>query len=101
MVGGQPGMLARAERELGVASWAVSFEKSRYDFPIDEITAPPGTGPVRRLTRRWGLLWRALSRFDVVHFNFGRTISPQRSFEPPNGNPLRRFSSAFTWACSS
>jgi glycosyltransferase involved in cell wall biosynthesis len=91
MVGGQPGMLARAERELGARSWAVSFEKSRYDYPIDEITSPPGTSSVCRIARRWALLWRALAKFDVIHFNFGRTISPQRSFEPPNDNPIRRF----------
>jgi hypothetical protein len=89
MVGGLAGTLARAQRELGVESWAVSFEKSKYNYPIDEILSPPGTVPIKRITRRWGLLWRALSRFDVVHFNFGRTISPQRSFEPTSRNPLR------------
>lgn len=90
MVGGQPGMLARAERELGARSWAVSFEKSRYDYPIDEITSPPGTSSACRIARRWTLLWRALTRYDVVHFNFGRTISPQRSFEKAKSNPIRR-----------
>jgi glycosyltransferase involved in cell wall biosynthesis len=90
MVGGQPGILARAERELGAESWAVSFEKSRYDYPIDEIVSPPGTGPIRRFSRRWRLLWRALRRFDVVHFNFGRTITPERSFAPATGDPFRQ-----------
>jgi glycosyltransferase involved in cell wall biosynthesis len=40
------------------------------------------------------LLRRALRRFDVIHFNFGRTMMPDRTFESPNqgwvGRTLRR-----------
>lgn len=90
VVGGLAGTLAKAERALGAESWSVAFEPSPYGYPVDEVTAPPGTGRLTRLARRWGLLWRALTRFDVVHFNFGRTITPERAADR-GGNPLKRF----------
>jgi len=84
VVGGLPGSLAKAERSLGIESWAVTFDPSKYDYPIDEILSPVGTPGYRRVLRRWGLLWRALSKYDIIHFNFGRTITPERTFDPAN-----------------
>jgi glycosyltransferase involved in cell wall biosynthesis len=53
----------------------------------------PETGRLKREWKRWGLLRRALS-FDVIHFNFGRTIMPDRTTELPGrgrlGTLLRR-----------
>lgn len=83
VVGGMAGELARAERALGVESWAVAFENSVYDYPIDEVLYTPSTGRLKREWQRWGLLRRALTQFDVVHFNFGRTILPDRTTELP------------------
>jgi hypothetical protein len=94
VVGGMAAELARAERALGAESWAVAFEPSIYDYPIDEVLYPPGIGRLRREWRRWGLLRRAMTRFDVIHFNFGRTLMPDRTFEIPNqglaGRAIRR-----------
>lgn len=89
VVGGLPGSLAKAERGLGIHSWAAAFDPSKYDYPIDEIISPAGTPGYQRLIRRWGLLWRALTRFDVVHFNFGRTITPERTEDPANNSGIR------------
>jgi glycosyltransferase involved in cell wall biosynthesis len=82
------GELARAERALGVESWAVAFENSVYEYPIDEVLYTPSTGRLKREWKRWGLLRRALTRFDVVHFNFGRTILPDRTTELPGRGRL-------------
>jgi len=93
-VGGQPGELARAERALGAESWAVAFEPSVYQYAIDEVLCPSATGRLSREWRRWGLLRRAMTRFDVIHFNFGRTLMPDRRFESPRsgwaGRAIRR-----------
>jgi glycosyltransferase involved in cell wall biosynthesis len=88
VVGGMPGELARAERALGAASWAVAFENSVYQYPIDEVLYTPSTGRFKREWKRWGLLRRALTQFDVVHFNFGRTILPDRTTELPGRGRL-------------
>jgi hypothetical protein len=47
-----------------------------YGYAVDEVLAPPGTGRLRREARRWGLLRRALRDFDVVHLNFGSSLTP-------------------------
>jgi glycosyltransferase involved in cell wall biosynthesis len=91
LVGGLPGELARAERALGAESWAVAFEPSVYEYAIDEVLYPTPTGRLTREWRRWGLLRRALTRFDVIHFNFGRTIMPDRTFDPPGQGRVGRF----------
>jgi len=78
-VGNHPQGLARAERRLGVASWCVDVDRPWLDYPIDEALAPPTTHGVGVELRRWRLLLRALRDYDVVHFNFGRSLLPART----------------------
>ncbi len=81
VVGGHAPQLARAERAAGCDSWAVSLRESRYAYDVDETLA--SAGRLGREWNRWRLLWRALSRFDVVHFNFGSSIFGRRTFDLP------------------
>jgi len=80
-VAGHPPGLARAERELGLASRSVVFHPSAFRYPVDEVLCPPTAGPtakaVWRELHRFRLLWKALREADVVHFNFGETTMPQ------------------------
>jgi glycosyltransferase involved in cell wall biosynthesis len=67
--------LARAEREVGLASTSVAFASSPSALDADETVF----GDRRRLDRelrRWRLLLRAATAFDVVHFNFGLSLMP-------------------------
>jgi glycosyltransferase involved in cell wall biosynthesis len=77
-VGGNPQGLARAERELGLESVSVVFAPGPYAYEADEVLAEPGVGRLRYSLRRARLLARALGQFDVIHFNFGRTLMPAR-----------------------
>lgn len=77
-VGGHAAGLVAAERELGLESTTLVFEPSEFGFPVDEIVWAPGDRPLVSELKRWRLLFRALRDFDVVHFNFGSTIAPQR-----------------------
>ncbi|HYN27203.1 MAG TPA: glycosyltransferase family 1 protein [Burkholderiales bacterium] len=74
LVGGNSAQLAKSERALGLDSWAVSFRRSPYGYPCDEVLWPDSMPGVMRELGRWSLLWRALNDFDVVHFNFGTPI---------------------------
>lgn len=76
MVGGNPQGLARAERRLGLDSWAVAFSRSFMDYETDEVLCENGENALLCQIKRWGLLWRAVRHFDIVHFNFGRSIMP-------------------------
>jgi hypothetical protein len=74
-VGGQAAGLARAERELGLESVAVALDPSPFGYEMDEVLRR-SPGRFGNELARWRLLWRAMRDFDVVHFNFGRTIAP-------------------------
>lgn len=75
-VGGQAAGLARAERALGLDSFAVSLERSPYGYRMDEVVRRPFQSRPAFELARLRLLARALRDFDVVHFNFGSTILP-------------------------
>lgn len=88
LVGSNPSQLARSERKLGLASWAVAFEQNYINDDCDEVLWRAGDGVAAREFKRWKLLYRALSSFDVVHFNFGRSILPE-SIDPEPGTASR------------
>jgi len=76
-------MLARAEREIGLDSWAVSFRPSPFGYESDEVLWNNEDSMPIREVKRWQLLWRALRYFDVVSFNFGQSIMPHRILTNP------------------
>jgi glycosyltransferase involved in cell wall biosynthesis len=78
MTGGNPQGLARAERQLGLNSWAVAFSQTHFAYTSDEILWKENDSYLLREVRRWKLLRRAIHRFDVIHFNFGSSILPSR-----------------------
>ncbi len=78
MTGGNPQGLARAERKLGLKSWAVAFSKTHFAYSSDEILWPNGQNYLRREIQRWHLFYRAMRHFDIIHFNFGSSILPSR-----------------------
>ncbi len=80
--------LARAERALGLESTCVAFEESPYHFPADEFLWSESDGHFSREFKRWKLLYRAIREFDVIHFNYGHSIMPQRI--PVDHPELRR-----------
>ena len=74
---GQAGMLAKAERRLGLDSSSVSIEPAAYGFSIDHAWNPfrlRALSMVAKELMRWPLLIRAVMSADVVHYNFGQTI---------------------------
>lgn len=77
MVGGHPQGLARGECALGLKSRSVVFRSSKFEYPTDETLWRHDDSLITREWKRWGLLGRALRHFDVVHFNFGRTLAPE------------------------
>ena len=74
-VGGHPGGLARAERELGLDSVSVSLSQHPFGHGVDEVLGRPGDGAAQRYSNRARLLFRMCS-VDVVHFNFGEPLLP-------------------------
>jgi glycosyltransferase involved in cell wall biosynthesis len=93
LVGGHAAGLAVAERAIGLDSRCVAFQASPYGYPHDETLWNAGDPVLRRELARWRLLARAVSSYDVVHFNFGATLMPEPADErPPPAGPVRRLS---------
>lgn len=75
-VGGHAPGLARAERELGIDSVSVALRASPFAYAVDEVVGGPGVSRLAYERGRLRLLVRAFRYFDVIHFNFGRTLMP-------------------------
>lgn len=82
--------LAAAERELGVDSTTVVFRRSPYAYSVDEVIWDDGDLGRTQELKRWRFVARALRDFDVIHFNFGSTIAPQRPSTAGDGSPRNR-----------
>lgn len=76
-IAGNPQSLAEAERSLGLSSKAVAFERHRFGYHSDAFLFEPSDPPLVREKKRWGFLRAIPGEYDVVHFNFGRTVLPQ------------------------
>jgi len=72
-VGGHPGGLARAERELGLDSRSVSLFPHPFGYDVDEVLGRDGDGALRRYLNRARLLAR-MRAADVVHFRRGHVF---------------------------
>lgn len=87
LVGGHPGSLAKAERELGLDSRCIALRTHPFGYAADEILTQ---GNIMAMQfARWRLLCKALRSYDVIHFNFGQSIMPQRI--PVEPSPGSRF----------
>lgn len=76
LIGGNPFSIAKAERAIGLASHCIALRPHPFGYPADEILS--SGGQIATQIARWRLLVRALGDYDVVHFNFGQSIMPQR-----------------------
>lgn len=75
-VGGHPIGLARAERELGLDSEVVTFERDPFAFEVDRSYYREGVPVWRTAPTRLRFMAEAIGRYDVFHFNFGSTLLP-------------------------
>lgn len=74
-VGGHAYGLSRAERELGLRSDVAVFAPGPFAYGADiDLRAGAGEPIPLRLLRRARFLRRAVSDYDVFHFNFGHTL---------------------------
>lgn len=85
-VAGNPQGLARAERKLGLQSWAVSFYQSPFRYELDEVLWDDSSAVFKNEIKRWRLLCRALRNYDVIHFNSGTPILPKRIDPVPSAS---------------
>lgn len=92
IVGGHAGLLASAEREIGMQSTCVTFSRHPFAYRHDEVLWDQEHAVFANELKRLKLLWRAMTEFDIIHFNFGMSILPrQLDGAAPSGRSARRF----------
>jgi len=72
-IAGIAGVLAKAERELGVEAFAYCLPVPQFAYPVDRlITAPTSPGRMWEMAR---FAIREAWRVDVFHFHFGYSLT--------------------------
>ena len=62
------------ERELGAHSMSVVFQPSKFSYESDHILFKMNDRFVHRQIKTWRLIHYALRYFDIIHYNFGRSL---------------------------
>jgi hypothetical protein len=77
LTAGHSGILASAERRLGLNSKSVATKQNYLSYVVDEVLCSSSSIP-RQQFALWQLLLSAAASYDVVHYNAGTTILPHR-----------------------
>ncbi len=82
-IAGQPSILARALRDLGVDAWSLATNRTFAQYHPDENPPLDDRSPLPRYLGYAGLVAKHLGRHDVFHFHFGRTLVPPHNLDLP------------------
>ena len=85
--GGNPQGLARAERAVGLDSWSIVAQQNYFQYQADEVLLTQHESRLTLEVKRWQVLWRAWRDFDILHFNAGQSLMPQRVLSKPQRFP--------------
>ena len=75
-IGGGPQSLASAQRELGLDSVSVVYQKNQLGFSSDEVLFHEEDTDFYKFFQVLSLLLRALKTFDIIHYNWGSPLFP-------------------------
>lgn len=84
-VGGNPQNISRAEKKLGYESYTVTFKQNYFGYDADEVIFDDNKSKVFHELKRWKFIFKALRKYNVIHYNFGQTLTPIRRY------PLSKF----------
>jgi len=83
-VGGNPQELAKAETALGQDSHSITVLQNFFQYEAESIFKAEYSLPHNEF-RRWVAIFKALRDYDVIHYNFGSTLSPKRYYAAKGG----------------
>lgn len=82
-IAGQTSILARALRDLGVEAWSLATNPTFANYRVDELHPLDPMPPLPRYLGYAGLLAKNLTKWDVFHFHFGRTLIAPHNLDLP------------------
>lgn len=74
-VGGNPQGLSRQLNALGVHSEVWALASNQFGYVADRTLWTGGNGLLKREWIRLWAIWTVAREFDIIHFNFGTTLS--------------------------
>ncbi len=86
-VGGNPQSLSKAERNLGYESYSVALEQNYINYDVDKIIFKKGKSYIFQEFYRWKEIFRLFKKYNVIHYNYGQTLAPTRSYPSTNSYP--------------
>lgn len=79
-VGGNPQGLAGAERRLGYNSKSLTLVQNYFNYPADYVVFDKSSYSILNEIRMWRAAFGSLRSYNVLHYNFGQSISPLRAY---------------------
>ena len=74
---GQATTISRAQRDLGIESDVLVFNKSVFAFDVDiDLKMDSRPWGTRTLSKKWNFL-KCARRYDIFHFHYGRSLLPK------------------------
>lgn len=83
-VGGNPQRLSEAEKFLGYDSCTLTLTQNYFQYKADIVISENPDHSLFFEFKRWKALLKSLKDFNVLHYNFGQTISPFRRYPGAN-----------------
>ena len=75
-IGGGPQSVASAQRELGLESISLVFQKNQFDFLSDKVIFRKKHGVFCRYFQVLKLILKVPFEFDIIHYNSGSPLLP-------------------------
>lgn len=87
-VGGNPQGLSSALTKLGVFSKSLTLSQNYFNYPADYVAWPENQSYLLKELKRLFWLLVVIFKYDIIHYNFGTTISNPANFIKPCDNKL-------------
>lgn len=86
-VGGNPQGLVSAERALGYDSESMAFIQNYFNYQADKFIIKNAKPNLLDEGRVMMAAFKSLMKYDVLHYNFGKSFSPTRDYPHTNTYP--------------
>lgn len=82
-VGGNPPILSRALKRLGLGSECCIISQNYLSYEVDKVIVPAGSGFVKCEFKRLLFIIECVWKYDVIHYNAGTTIATANAIQWP------------------
>lgn len=86
-VGGNPQGLCRAEKALGYDSSSLALRQNYLNYKVDRVILDTDKPSIKDELKVWNAAIDSLLNYDVLHYNYGQSLSPVRVYPQSTAYP--------------